>query len=645
MTFAAKFLEADAAAWFPADHIPVSTWAERHRVLGARVASEPGPYRLSRTPYLREIHDAMGDSRLREVIVCAPAQSGKSEMSRNWLGWIVDMSPGPVLIVFPNEASAKENTQERVFPMFEDTPRLSRLKTGKAWDMKRGQITLSTCTIYVGWAGSPQALASRPVKFCLLDEVDKFPRYSGREADPVSLARVRLRTYGRLGKLLLISTPTIPTGTIWRSLNAAPDRRVFHVPCPECRDFAEFAWDNVRWEGQDESDAEALLSQLSGLASGFLEAYYECPTCKAAIPEAMRAKMVDEGEWVSEGYPRGERPPAEAVAYRISGLSTPWTGLTELAREWVAARLKGLGELQHFYNSMLGLPFWGTQSDAQAKEVSAEEVWAKSQAGHKRCEVPAWATVLVAAADTGKETFQFVVRAYGRGYRSRLIDYGECMSFSALRSATIDKMFPVDGSPRPVSPMILVIDSGGSEGKRDASRTEEVYRFALTDPELIKPLKGYGGAGTPLKPVVTSKHEYKPDAKATPFDVTLSSIDTNYFKDLVCTRIQDEDKTRWEVFTPLSRDYVMQMAAERKTLIERRIKPDGEAKEVWRWVVKATGAANHFWDAEVYSAVAAYMLEADRDEIPKPEPPRPRRREYDEDDNGGWWSGSRGGSW
>lgn len=37
----------------------VSQWADRHRVLSSRSASEAGPYRTSRTPYLRGIMDAL----------------------------------------------------------------------------------------------------------------------------------------------------------------------------------------------------------------------------------------------------------------------------------------------------------------------------------------------------------------------------------------------------------------------------------------------------------------------------------------------------------------------------------------------------------------------------------------------------------
>jgi phage terminase large subunit GpA-like protein len=44
----------------PDAELAVADWAEHHRVLTSRSAAEPGPYRIERTPYLREPMDALG---------------------------------------------------------------------------------------------------------------------------------------------------------------------------------------------------------------------------------------------------------------------------------------------------------------------------------------------------------------------------------------------------------------------------------------------------------------------------------------------------------------------------------------------------------------------------------------------------------
>jgi phage terminase large subunit GpA-like protein len=56
------------------------------------------------------------------VVVMAGRQMLKTELILNFLGYIVDQDPGPVLIVEPREEDAKALSKDRVAPMFRDTP-------------------------------------------------------------------------------------------------------------------------------------------------------------------------------------------------------------------------------------------------------------------------------------------------------------------------------------------------------------------------------------------------------------------------------------------------------------------------------------------------------------------------------------------
>ena len=42
----------------------VSQWEDRHRVLSSRDASEAEPYRMARTPYMKEVMDALSPRHL-----------------------------------------------------------------------------------------------------------------------------------------------------------------------------------------------------------------------------------------------------------------------------------------------------------------------------------------------------------------------------------------------------------------------------------------------------------------------------------------------------------------------------------------------------------------------------------------------------
>ncbi|MDP6833337.1 MAG: phage terminase large subunit family protein, partial [Alphaproteobacteria bacterium] len=49
--------------------LTVSEWADVHRRLSGKAASEPGPWRTSRTPYLREIMDCLSPASSVERVV------------------------------------------------------------------------------------------------------------------------------------------------------------------------------------------------------------------------------------------------------------------------------------------------------------------------------------------------------------------------------------------------------------------------------------------------------------------------------------------------------------------------------------------------------------------------------------------------
>jgi phage terminase large subunit GpA-like protein len=55
----------------PDPDLTVSQWADRHRRLGSRASAEPGKYRSGRTPYMREIMDALSPGHPVQRIVGA----------------------------------------------------------------------------------------------------------------------------------------------------------------------------------------------------------------------------------------------------------------------------------------------------------------------------------------------------------------------------------------------------------------------------------------------------------------------------------------------------------------------------------------------------------------------------------------------
>jgi phage terminase large subunit GpA-like protein len=164
----------------PPPQLTVSAWADRHRILSSRASSEPGPWRTSRTPYLRDVMDALSAVHpARRVVFMKGAQVGASEGGNCWLGYILHHVPAPVLAVQPTVELAKRFSRQRIDPLVEETPALrERVAPARARDS--GNTLLSKefpgGILVLTGANSAVGLRSMTARFLFLDEIDAYRR-------------------------------------------------------------------------------------------------------------------------------------------------------------------------------------------------------------------------------------------------------------------------------------------------------------------------------------------------------------------------------------------------------------------------------------------------------------------------------------
>ena len=116
----------------PPREITVSQWADENRVLTGGAAAERGQWRTR--PYQREPMDVLSPSHpCRQVVVLSGAQILKTEVLLNFIGFIADVDPGPVLVVEPRTEDAKALSKDRVAPMF-------RAHAGTPWEDRARQV-------------------------------------------------------------------------------------------------------------------------------------------------------------------------------------------------------------------------------------------------------------------------------------------------------------------------------------------------------------------------------------------------------------------------------------------------------------------------------------------------------------------------
>ena len=623
---------AERRAWAPPEQLTCSEWAAKYRIITGKDAAEPGKWRHQRAPYLVGVMDAFSEPDIDTVVIRKAARIGGSEATRNAIGYWLDQDPGPIMIVYPTKESAQEQITNEIIPMLEDCPRLRRHSTGRAHDTTKNEIETLRARIYIGYGGSPQSLASRTIRFLIFDESDKAPPHSGAEADPLSLARRRLQTFGRRKKLVVISTPTTRDGVISKCFDACVDQRYYHVPCPHCGELQILAWAQLKWpKGDPDEDKNQRANRVLNDQS----AWYECPACHGRIEERHKGSMIDEGLWVSKGYEPGEHPSSRSVAFQLSSLSSQ-LGITwsQIAAEWIGAQ-GDIGALMEFATQCLGEAF-----EEQVEAVSARSFGKRRD--HEPGKVPSWAGRLISAADTQRHGFYWVTRAWGRNERSRLIAFGEATSFDDLRRKTLDASYDYEGGTGAISPDMLLIDSGGSNAQ-SMSFADAVYQFAARDPRIFA-IKG-SSAPNPARDIMRRRTDA---SRKTGGDVWL--LDTNKFKDLLAARIQmpaqHDGGHIWEVNSAITDEYISHMTGEHKIQVRK-----GRTSRI-RWVPRTAGRRVDYWDCEVYLMAGARLgkvanmpsepeLVAARERAHRPAPERKREEGGGWVNGQGWWKGRK----
>lgn len=424
---------------------PLADWAERCLVMGTRQPSAfPGPFRVSNSPYLRGIMDALDDPAVRVVVVEAGAQTGKTTCGYAWLAHCVAADPGPALVVYPSEDLARSNSATRIQPLFEDSPQLAPLlPADRRQDWQLLLYKINGATVNLTGANSPAQVSSRPIRYLLLDEVDKYPAEALRnEADVVSLALQRQKTYWNR-KALMISTPTTPHGLIHRHFLRG-DMREYEVPCPACGQFSRLRWRSVKWpEGRPDLAAVA------------------CPACGAAWTEAQRRAAVLAGRWVS-CRAEGEAE-AGVASFHLPSLLALWVSPAELAVKFLRAKADP-ASLQDFVNSDLAEPFIPADARVSNAQLRARE--GDYGEGARRWPDGDGAAPVYGGVDVQKDYLVVVLRQFRRDDgASAMVWHGTVSTFAEL-----------DGLMERHGAEAVCIDA--------RYRTDEVYEAALRYPGI-----------------------------------------------------------------------------------------------------------------------------------------------------------------
>jgi phage terminase large subunit GpA-like protein len=477
---------------------------------------------------------------------------------------------------------AGEFVADRVTPTFENCPPVAQKITGQG----KLHFDFDGIPFYFVGAGSKSKLQSKPIRWLYLDEVRNYPKGA------LETVMKRTRSFWN-SRTFIVSTPDKKDDAVDRAYKQG-DQRVWHFPCPKCGHLQLLKIDQLKWDTNETTHPEGKWD-FDKLADTIR---YECVSCGHAIKDTPmeRKHIARAGRFVR----LNPRAPRHKVSFHWNALLPPWVQWRSIVEEFIAARraLKNgdINPYKTFWNETLGLPW-----DDKLGVIEDYGFLEKRKAKYDYGETWAEEVVRFMAADKqarGGEHYWYVIRAFGRFAKSRLVAYGRVTSYAQLlevqkqynvksKNAMIDTGYQATECYR------FCATSGWKAFKGDPTqyflmrdaKTGKTYRTAF-DKTYVDPLHGQhrgkrkslrAAMGRQLLPLYRWSNDMVKD------------LFTSYATGMI---------GEWTIPECIGKEYLEQLASERRVEHE---KSNGQIVTAWEQIKED----NHLRDCELMIVVAA----------------------------------------
>jgi phage terminase large subunit GpA-like protein len=410
----------------PPPDLLVSEWADQKRVLDKPFTKVRTIWNTSKVPYMREPMDVLSArSPVRRVSMMKGAQVSGSETGNNWVGYLIDQSPGLTMVVLPTIKMA-ERMSVRIQAMIDTSADLTRkVKPARSRDSGNTKLMKAFAgglLVFVG-ANSGPSLRSYACQNVFIDEADGFIHDVDGEGPPIQVVEARTFGQGDRYKIYVNSTPKIEQTSVINKEWLNGDQRKFFMPCPRCGKRMVYDFALMRLDAPGRYDT----------------VWHECPSgCGERIVENLhKTDMMAAGRWIPKAIWADEARMAAIHAgdftdleefnktalersYHLPGLYSPigWMSWRRVMRLWDEAQ-GSPGLLKSFRNTVLGLPWLEVGEAPDWEELLAR---AKTSSLVMR-QVPEWVTFLAAGIDVGQDHIEVSVYGFGRRRRRHLVDH------------------------------------------------------------------------------------------------------------------------------------------------------------------------------------------------------------------------------
>jgi phage terminase large subunit GpA-like protein len=467
-------------AFVPPPVMTIDEWADRYRRIAPEFSCEPGAWNTKRVPYLRAIMRACSPSDpCQRIIFAKPSQVGGSEVILNALGYLIDLNPRSVLVIFPTVELAQSFSRERLEPAIELMPRLKE----KVCDVAVGPDTAHRSSVgrkrfpggflVFGGANSAAGLSSRPLPVVVMDETDLSIQNAGSSGDPTRLLMARTSTFVDRKEIFIGSPVNAADENGILQLWHDSSQGTLETECPGegCGEWQELAWERIDLES-------ATLA---------------CVKCGQAFGQHEWNRGEEALRW---RFDRPDHPTCQG--FRMTALNSPWLRWSDLTSEYrEAKRIGEMGDeslLRVFFNSRLARPYRVLGNKVELDLYNdRREVYPCHKLG---AEVPAEVKILTAAIDVADRSLAYEVVGWGPNRESWGIETGEFPGdvgdpasgvWDQIDRFVYRRLFRCEDG-RLARVRLLFIDSGGHH-------TTTVYKYAKPRQPRVFAIKGLGGPG------------------------------------------------------------------------------------------------------------------------------------------------------
>lgn len=558
-----------AETWRPPPDLSIDAWSDSYRKLSSESSAEPGQWRTDRVPFQREIMNVINDASIEEVTFMKSAQVGATELILNTIAYYIDQEPAPILVLQPTLSMAQTFSKDRLAPMLRDTTKLKdKVKDPRTRDAENTTLHKKFPGGHITVVGSnaSSGLRSRPIRILLCDEVDSYPPSAGTEGDPINLAKKRTTTFPNR-KVIMVSTPTIKGMSRIEKAYAESDQRIYHVPCPECKQKQQLLWKNVVWD-EGKPETAALV----------------CEHCGSVIDESKKQWMLLNGEWQ-------KTKESKKAGFHISELYSPFRTIKEVVADFLEAK-KTPQMLQTFTNTTLG-ETWETEGEELLPDHLLE-----------RCEnynheaLPSDILFLTAGVDVQKDRLEAQVIGYADEYECWVVEYkifwGNTSTmevWTELDQFLMSTYSVEDG--RRLNIACSCIDSGYN--------SDIVYQF--TKPRQGRRVFAVKGLSTPGKALAN-----KPTTVGRK-QAHLYTFGSDTGKEWIWSRLNFDDRVLIHFPNTVDVEYFKQLSAEKR--VPKKVK----GVDTVAWI--QTRPRNEALDTMIMSIVGAYILQPNFEALKK----------------------------